>query len=107
MVAAAAGADGAGAAAEGAEMAVCSGCARPVLRETRPGIFSLKSRVFLHFHDDPCGIFAGVRLADDFVRMRVTTRPEQADLLERIDARLSSVEAHAKDERGRREQRRG
>lgn len=74
--------------------------ARPVLRETRPGVFSLKSRAFLHFHDDPSGIFADVRLADDFVRMRVTTRSEQADLLERIDACLSGVESRARDRGG-------
>lgn len=35
---------------------------RPVLRERRPGVFYLKSRSFLHFHDDPGGIFADVRL---------------------------------------------
>jgi hypothetical protein len=74
--------------------------ARPALRETRPGCFSLKSRSFLHFHDDPSGIFADVRLAEDFVRMPVTTRSEQADLLERIDACLSTVETRGKDRRG-------
>jgi hypothetical protein len=74
--------------------------ARQVLRETRPGVFSLKSRAFLHFHDDPSGVFADVRLADDFVRMPVTTRSEQADLLERIDACLAAVESHAKVRRG-------
>jgi hypothetical protein len=67
--------------------------ARSALQETRPGCFSLKSRAFLHFHDDPSGIFADVRLADEFVRMRVTTRSEQADLLERIDDCLSTVES--------------
>jgi hypothetical protein len=81
--------------------------ARPALRETRPGVFSLKSRAFLHFHDDPSGVFADVRLADDFVRMPVTTRSEQADLLERIDDCLSAVESRTKDGRGWRGQRRG
>ena len=47
--------------------------AREVLRERRPGLFELKSRAFLHFHDDPSGIFADVRLGTDFVRMPVTT----------------------------------
>ena len=69
--------------------------ARPVLRETRPGVFSLKSRAFLHFHDDPSGIFADVRLAEDFVRLPVTTRSEQADLLDRIDECLSTIESRA------------
>lgn len=81
--------------------------ARPVLRETRPGVFSLKSRAFLHFHDDPSGVFADVHLAEDFVRLPVTTRSEQADLLERIDACLSTIEARATDRRGWRGRRRG
>ena len=74
--------------------------ARSALRETRPGVFSLKSRAFLHFHDDPSGVFADVRLADDFVRMPVTTRSEQADLLERIDACLSTIESRAAERGG-------
>ena len=73
--------------------------ARPELREPRPGVFTLKSRAFLHFHDDPSGVFADVRLADRFVRMPVTSRPEQADLLDRIDNCLSTVESRARDKR--------
>src|SRR5678815_3915433 len=75
--------------------------ARTVLRETRPGLFELKSRAFLHFHDDPAGVFADVRLADEFVRLPVTSRSQQADLLDRIDDCLSAAES-----RGRREGRR-
>ena len=82
---------------------------RSVLRERRPGIFELKSRAFLHFHDDPSGIFADVRLSDDFVRMRVTSRAEQSDLLDRIDECLASVESRVagrrRRERGRGERR--
>ena len=69
--------------------------ARTVLREMRPGVFYLKSRSFLHFHDDPSGVFADVRLADDFVRLPVTTSSEQSDLLERIDHCLSIVESRS------------
>jgi hypothetical protein len=77
--------------------------ARPVLRERRPGVFELKSRAFLHFHDDPSGIFADVRLSEDFVRLPVTSSSQQSDLLERIDHCLSAVESRAV---GRRRQRR-
>ncbi len=66
---------------------------RPVLREMRPGVFYLKSRAFLHFHDDPSGVFADVRLADDFLRLAVTSSSQQSDLLERIDDRLSTIES--------------
>jgi len=76
--------------------------ARAVLRERRPGVFELKSRAFLHFHDDPSGIFADVRLADDFVRMPVTSRSQQADLLDRIDDCLSATETRATDRSRRR-----
>ncbi len=76
--------------------------ARTVLREKRPGVFYLKSRAFLHFHDDPSGIFADVRLADDFVRLAVTSSSQQSDLLERIDNCLSSIESRSMDRRRRR-----
>jgi hypothetical protein len=75
--------------------------ARPALQEMRPGVFTLGGRPFLHFHDDPTGVFADVRLAREFLRMAVTTPPEQADLLDRIDECLAAVEAHADDERRR------
>ena len=76
--------------------------ARPALRERRPGVFELKARAFLHFHDDPSGIFADVRLRSDFVRMPVTSSSQQLDLLQRIDHRLSAVESRAADRRRRR-----
>ena len=76
--------------------------ARAVLRERRPGVFELNSRAFLHFHDDPSGIFADVRLAEGFVRLPVTSSSEQADLLERIDDCLSVVESRATGRQRRR-----
>ena len=80
--------------------------ARPALREKRPGVFYLKSRAFLHFHDDPSGVFADVRLADEFVRLPVTSRSEQSDLLEQIDDCLSTIESRSVDKH-RKRQRRG
>ena len=79
---------------------------RSALVEKRPGVFTLKSRAFLHFHDDPSGVFADVRLADAFVRMPVTSSSEQSDLLDRIDDCLSTVESRDDDRRRRRERRR-
>ena len=32
------------------------------LVERKPGIFYLRSRAFLHFHEDPTGIYADARL---------------------------------------------
>jgi len=56
----------------------------PGLKEKTRGTFYRGSRAFLHFHEDPDGVFADVRLADDFERARVTTPAEQASLLRRI-----------------------
>ena len=64
---------------------------RPLLREKGHGIFYLKSRAFLHFHEDPSGLFGDVRLGDDFTRLPVTSKAEQSDLLARVDAHLARV----------------
>ncbi|MGH0029326.1 MAG: hypothetical protein ACQGVC_06025 [Myxococcota bacterium] len=81
--------------------------ARSALREPRPGVFQLKSRAFLHFHDDPSGVHADVRLADAFVRMRVETGSEQSDLLEAIDECLSTIESRGAERRRSTRRRRG
>ena len=57
----------------------------PGLVERRPGTFYRKSKAFLHFHEDPTGVFADVRLdGDDFERCAVTSSQEQLALLDRI-----------------------
>ena len=43
-----------------------------VLRETSRGIFYLKSRAWLHFHEDPAGLFADIRGEHgDFDRLKL------------------------------------
>ena len=79
---------------------------RSVLREARPGVFYLKSRAFLHFHDDPSGVFADVRLSGDFVRLAVTSSSQQAVLLDQIDGCLSTIESRSREPRRRERQRR-
>lgn len=65
--------------------------ARSALREKSRGVFTLRSRAFLHFHADPSGLFADVRLdGADFTRLPATTGREQARLLRRIDEHLSA-----------------
>jgi hypothetical protein len=52
------------------------------LREKKRGTFYRGARAFLHFHEDPAGLFADVRFAgDEFTRLRATTRAEQRALL--------------------------
>jgi hypothetical protein len=51
------------------------------LREKSRGVFYRGSRAFLHFHEDPSGLYADVRVDADFERMRVTTKAERKRLL--------------------------
>jgi hypothetical protein len=56
-----------------------------ILKEKKRGVFYLGSRAFLHFHEDPAGLFADVRLAgDEFERFDVTSGGDQRKLVARI-----------------------
>jgi len=56
------------------------------LTEKTRGVFYRRSRAFLHFHEDPSGLFADVRAADgvEFERIKVDDARGQADLLARL-----------------------
>ena len=58
-----------------------------LLREKSRGIFYLKSRAYLHFHEDPAGMFVDVRALDggDFDRMKLDPAAE-SEILARVDA---------------------
>ncbi len=58
----------------------------PGLVEKMRGVFYLRSKAFLHFHEDRSGLHADVRLGSDFSRFRVQTDEERDALLERIQA---------------------
>lgn len=58
---------------------------RRSLQEKRPGSFYLASRAFLHFHEDPDGLFADVKFANDFSRHPVSKPAQRKQLLRRID----------------------
>jgi hypothetical protein len=60
----------------------------PGLKEKSRGTFYRGSKAFIHFHEDPAGMFADVRLADDFERMRVSTKREQDVCLRKVRAVL-------------------
>ena len=64
----------------------------PQLREKSKGSFYVKSKGYLHFHEDPAGIFADAKLdLVEFTRYRATTEKEQQALLARIDRSLSKM----------------
>ncbi len=52
-------------------------CTLPNLRERKLGIFYRASKAYLHFHENPRGLFADVRLGNDFARFQVNTKKEQ------------------------------
>jgi len=52
------------------------------LKERTRGVFYLGSKAFLHFHEDPAGLFADIRAADarDFDRFQIDTPDAQEKL---------------------------
>ena len=64
---------------------------RKALTERTPGAFYRSSRAFLHFHEDPAGLFADLRVSDEWERFDVTTRAGQAKVLKLVDASLGKA----------------
>lgn len=59
----------------------------PGLAEKKRGVFYRKSRAFLHFHEDPKGMFADISDPDE--RIDVTDAAGQAALIRAARARLA------------------
>jgi len=59
------------------------------LKERKRGVFYRGSSAFLHFHEDPTGMFADVRTDSDWQRVPVNSRAEQRELVAKIRAALS------------------
>jgi hypothetical protein len=56
------------------------------LKEKKRGAFYRKSSGFLHFHEDPAGFFADLKIDDEYQRFRVSTASERKALVRRIAA---------------------
>lgn len=56
------------------------------LVEKRPGVFYRGSKAFLHFHEDPTGIFVDVRFSVDepFIRLPVNTVRQRSALVAKV-----------------------
>jgi hypothetical protein len=73
------------------------------LVERKPGTFYLRSSAFLHFNEDPAGVFADIKLnGASFQRMALRDEKDHASLLkqvaaaaERLSSRTSSGKAGA------------
>lgn len=59
----------------------------PGLTEKKRGVFYRKSRGFLHFHEDPKGLFADISDPDE--RIEVTGPPGRAALMAAVRRRLA------------------
>jgi hypothetical protein len=62
--------------------------ARPELTERKHGTFYRKASAFLHFHEDPAGLFADVKGANGWERIQVDAPGGSAALLARVHAIL-------------------
>ena len=71
------------------------------LVERSRGVFYRKGRGFLHFHEDPEGLFADLRDpgGQDFERFNGTDESGRAELLAAARARLSPQSAHDRGHR--------
>jgi hypothetical protein len=53
----------------------------PGLKETKVGTFYRKSSAFLHFHEDPSGLFADLKINGDWQRFSVDTPAQRRAVL--------------------------
>jgi hypothetical protein len=65
---------------------------RDGIREKKHGVFYRKSKPFLHFHEDPAGMFADLAAGAGFDRYPINAEPEQIVLLAAIDRALSEAQ---------------
>ena len=72
----------------------------PILREIRKldgltekkrGTFYHRGNAMLHFHEDPAGFFADLKVDGEFVRLAVNTKREEAEFLRRAITALRAV----------------
>lgn len=62
-----------------------------MLREPRPGCFYRQGTAFLHFHEDPSGLFADVKLAPgEFTRLPASSAAQRAHILAAVRRTIAS-----------------
>ena len=63
------------------------------LKERKRGAFYCGSVGFLHFHEDPAGFFADLKIGDDFERFPINSKTQTQTFIRRAAAALSSVKS--------------
>lgn len=61
------------------------------LKEKKRGIFYRKSVAFLHFHEDPAGLFADLRVGQDWQRFPVNSSDERSAFLYLFNCRILTL----------------
>ena len=51
------------------------------LKEKARGVFYLRGKAALHFHEDPAGLFADIRPGEEWVRINVSRVAGQVEIL--------------------------
>ena len=64
--------------------------ARDGLKEKSRGVFYRRGKAWLHFHEDPAGLFADLREGDDFTRFAVSAPESRPDFLAALDRTLQA-----------------
>ncbi|MDX5935164.1 MULTISPECIES: hypothetical protein [Acidithiobacillus] len=68
----------------------------PALVERKPGVFYRGASAFLHFHEDPAGLFVDVKLdGTSFSRFKLSGSSDNEALLVKVSASLSAHRASA------------
>ena len=60
------------------------------LRERKRGAFYKGGQGWLHFHEDPAGLFADLKIGGRFARFRINTKAERKDLLRELRNSLAA-----------------
>jgi len=63
------------------------------LKEKKRGAFYCGSIGFLHFHEDPAGFFADLKIDGDFVRFPINSKTQTRTFLRRAAAALNSAKS--------------
>jgi len=61
------------------------------LIEKKRGTFYYRGNAMLHFHEDPLGFFADLKVDGEFIRLAVNTKREAAEFLRRATVALRAV----------------
>ncbi len=61
------------------------------LKEKKRGTFYRGASAFLHFHEDPAGFFADLKVGDDYVRLPINSKTQTKTFLRRAASALNAV----------------